>query len=93
MAGLVVSRQMPPTAKGVLFLTLEDEFGFMNLIVWNSVYLIFQYPLFQSSFLLCEGTVQRAKGSSLTHLIMDGVSPLLVRSTEPLLALPIGNLP
>ncbi len=93
VAGLVVSRQMPPTAKGVLFLTLEDEFGFMNLIVWNSVYLIFQYPLFQSSFLLCEGTVQRAKGSSLTHLIMDGVSPLLVRSTEPLLALPIGNLP
>jgi len=80
IAGLVVSRQMPPTANGVLFITLEDEFGFMNLVVWNSVYQQFREILFKSSFLMCEGKIQKAKGAKVTHVIIDTAFPLLVPS-------------
>ncbi|MBM4304523.1 MAG: DNA polymerase III subunit alpha [Deltaproteobacteria bacterium] len=82
VAGLVVSRQMPPTANGVLFITLEDEFGFMNLVVWNSVYQQFKDTLFKSSFLMCEGKIQKAKGAKVTHVIVDKAFPLLPISTN-----------
>ncbi|NBY18833.1 DNA polymerase III subunit alpha, partial [bacterium] len=80
IAGLVVSRQMPPTANGVLFITLEDEFGFMNLVIWNSVYQQYREILFKSSFLMCEGKIQKAKGAKVTHVIIDTAFPLLVPS-------------
>src|SRR5262249_9030678 len=38
VAGLVLGRQRPPTAKGVVFMTLEDETGLMNLLVWRGVW-------------------------------------------------------
>ncbi len=37
-AGLVISRQRPSTAKGVVFMTLEDESGFVNVVLWAAVY-------------------------------------------------------
>jgi error-prone DNA polymerase len=37
-AGLVICRQRPGTARGVTFLTLEDETGFVNVVVWQHVY-------------------------------------------------------
>ena len=36
-AGLVITRQRPGSADGVFFVTLEDETGYINLIVWDSV--------------------------------------------------------
>ena len=39
VAGFVIVKQMPSTAKGTVFLTLEDETGTSNIICWNSVYL------------------------------------------------------
>ena len=38
VAGFVIVKQMPSTAKGTVFLTLEDETGTSNIICWNSVY-------------------------------------------------------
>ena len=38
MAGLVLVRQRPGTASGVVFVTLEDEFGIANLVVWPKVF-------------------------------------------------------
>ena len=38
VAGLVILRQRPGTAKGVIFLTLEDETGYANIIIWRKVY-------------------------------------------------------
>jgi DNA-directed DNA polymerase III PolC len=84
VAGLVVSRQMPPTANGVLFVTLEDEFGFMNLVIWNTVYQQFKDTLFKSSFLMCEGKIQKAKGAKVTNIIVDLAFPLLVASEKTL---------
>jgi error-prone DNA polymerase len=37
VAGLVIIRQRPPTAKGVVFFTLEDETGLMNIVLWPSL--------------------------------------------------------
>ena len=38
VAGLVILRQRPGTAKGVIFMTLEDETGFVNLVIWKTVF-------------------------------------------------------
>ena len=37
LAGLVVGRQRPQTASGVIFVTLEDEFGMVNVVVWHDL--------------------------------------------------------
>ncbi|NBX75232.1 MAG: DNA polymerase III subunit alpha [Proteobacteria bacterium] len=75
-AGMVVSRQMPPTANGVLFLTLEDEWGLSNLIVWKDTAAKYKQILWTHSFLLVEGTIQRDPKSQVLHLIVTSVSPL-----------------
>ena len=36
-AGIVICRQRPKTARGVIFMTLEDETGFVNVILWQDV--------------------------------------------------------
>ena len=42
VAGLVILRQRPGTAKGVIFVTLEDETGIVNVIVWRKIYEAFR---------------------------------------------------
>jgi len=79
VAGIVISRQMPSSASGVLFITLEDEFGFINLVIWNNVFQKFKEVLITQSFLLCEGTLQKAEGAEVYHVIVGSVSPLLAR--------------
>jgi error-prone DNA polymerase len=59
LAGLVVIRQRPPSAKGYVFVTLEDEDGLMNLIVRPRVYEQYRDVLRGASVLWVEGTVQR----------------------------------
>lgn len=58
-AGLVVVQQAPPTAKGFRFLTLEDEFGFINVIVKPAIYEQYQRVIRDNPLLLVEGEVQR----------------------------------
>ena len=57
-AGIVICRQRPGTAKGVVFMTLEDETGFVNVILWQSV--LDQYPVLArtASFLGVSGKLQ-----------------------------------
>jgi error-prone DNA polymerase len=59
VAGLVVARQHPETAKGTVFLLLEDEFGFSNVIVPRHLYEKNREVVKFSPFLLCEGRVER----------------------------------
>jgi len=75
-AGMVVSRQMPPTAHGVLFITLEDEWGLSNLILWKDIAHRYKEVIWNHSFLLVEGTIQRDSQSQVMHLIVTSVSPL-----------------
>jgi len=59
IAGLVVVHQAPPTAKGFHFLTLEDEFGFINVIVRPPVYARYRQLIRAHPLLIVEGEVQR----------------------------------
>jgi error-prone DNA polymerase len=62
VGGLVVTRQRPGTAKGFVFLTIEDETGLVNVIVRPDVYEAFRRPIRTSSTLIVEGTLQKEGG-------------------------------
>ena len=87
VAGLVLVRQRPGTAKGVIFITLEDEFGICNVIVWQKLYQ--QYRRAVSAGRLLRGTGRLQRQSGVTHVIaekVEDISPLLdslVRLHEP----------
>jgi error-prone DNA polymerase len=59
VAGLVLFRQQPQTAKGTIFLSLEDETGVVNLIVWNKVHSQYRQAVYGGRLLVCRGVVQR----------------------------------
>ena len=67
VAGLVTGRQRPGTAKGTLFLTLEDETGNINVVVWTNIQNIFRQALLSSSLLLIKGRLETK--DSVVHII------------------------
>jgi error-prone DNA polymerase len=67
-AGLVICRQRPGTAKGVVFMTLEDETGFVNLVLWESVFKEFALLAKTQSFLGVTGKMQVQ--SNVMHLVV-----------------------
>jgi len=77
VGGLVICRQMPGTASGVLFVSLEDEFGFINLVVWNRVFQRFREPLLTESLLEATGKLEKAEDGDVLHVILDSCRPLL----------------
>jgi error-prone DNA polymerase len=66
-AGIVTGRQRPQTAKGTTFVTLEDETGYTNVIVWNSLAERQRRELLGSSLLGVEGVMQ--KEGEVVHLV------------------------
>ena len=69
--GLVICRQRPQTASGVTFLTLEDETGFANLVVWRTVNDA-HYVLLRTSVVLgVTGKVQSTHG--VVHLVAESL--------------------
>lgn len=60
LAGLVTCRQRPGTASGVLFLTLEDETGNSNIVVWRNVQERCRQAILGGHLLIVKGTVQRS---------------------------------
>jgi error-prone DNA polymerase len=98
VAGLVLCRQQPGTASGVVFITLEDETGFLNLIVFRKIFEQYHLPARHSSILFARGVVERQtrapgmqEGTTATQ---EGVPVIhvVVRSLErldvPQIALP-----
>ncbi len=59
VAGLVLVRQRPGTASGVCFITIQDETGIANLVVWQSLFDKFRKEIVQARLLMVEGTLQR----------------------------------
>lgn len=74
VAGLVILRQRPGTAKGVIFVTLEDETGVVNVIIWRAIYERFRRAVIASRMLRVTGRVQRAHG--VTHVLAEHVEDL-----------------
>ena len=68
-AGMVICRQRPMTAGGVVFMTLEDESGFVNLVVWSTVFEKFRRIILSSTVLGVSGKLQSHDG--VVHLIVD----------------------
>jgi error-prone DNA polymerase len=68
IAGLITVRQRPGTAKGILFMTLEDESGSANLVVWQQLFDRYRKEIVQSRLLMVQGKLQIANG--VTHLVV-----------------------
>lgn len=68
-AGMVICRQRPSTAKGVVFMTLEDESGFVNLVLWQNIYDRYKIVAKTSSFLGVTGRIQ--SNHSVVHLVAE----------------------
>lgn len=66
-AGLILIRQRPGTAKGVCFITLEDETGTTNLVVFPKVYDQYRKEILRARLLMVEGAVERTE---VTHVIV-----------------------
>lgn len=78
VAGLVMVRQRPGTANGVIFITLEDETGIANVIVWRQAYERFRRAVVAGRALKVTGKLQRESG--VVQIIADeieDISPLL----------------
>ena len=70
-AGLVISRQRPGSASGVIFMTLEDDTGFLNLVIWPKVLKQFPRPVLQARLALVYGHLQNDQG--VIHLIAQRI--------------------
>jgi error-prone DNA polymerase len=68
-AGLVICRQRPGTASGTVFLTLEDETGFVNVVAWSRVYEAYRALVNTASFLGVAGKVDSHDG--VVHIVAD----------------------
>ena len=89
VSGLVITRQRPGTASGVIFLTLEDETGVSNIVVWPKVYEIFRKAVIAGRLLRVMGRIQR--DGQVVHVIAEDItdmSQLLSTLARPADAVP-----
>jgi hypothetical protein len=84
VAGLVLVRQRPGTAKGVIFITLEDETGTANVVVWADMFERFRRAVIAGRLLRVTGRLQRDAG--VVHVVaevIEDLSPMLDRLLDP----------
>jgi error-prone DNA polymerase len=77
----VITRQRPGTAKGLIFLTLEDETGHANVIVMPDVYNADQMVVVHERFVRVEGRVQNHEG--VVHVKAERILPLVISAAGP----------
>jgi error-prone DNA polymerase len=95
IAGMITVRQRPGTAKGICFITIEDETGFANLVAFQGIFDQYRKEILQSTLLMVEGKLQREEKvvhviikrcfnlTSLMHgMSKDKYQPILSRSDE-----------
>ena len=94
IAGLVLVRQRPGSAKGVCFITLEDETGVANLVVWPKVMAAYRKAIMTARLLQVTGHVQRDPGSGVIHIVVKALtdrSDALLRLSDNHLAFPLSR--
>ncbi len=90
VAGVVLVRQRPGSAKGVVFMTLEDETGVANAIVWRKAFERFRPVVMGARMVIVRGRIQHAPDGDgyVTHLVVetieDRTNDLLLLSSPPL---------
>jgi error-prone DNA polymerase len=87
VAGLVLVRQRPGTAKGTIFLTLEDETGIVNVVIWPKVFGANRRVVMSAQFLAVRGRIQRE------GLVIHVVAEMLIDLTHELRTLGTGEHP
>ncbi len=80
VCGLVITRQRPGTASGVIFLTLEDETGVSNVVIWRRVYERFRRMVIDGRLLRVTGRLERE--GIVVHLIAEHIEDLSPRLSE-----------
>ncbi len=80
VCGLVITRQRPGTASGVIFLTLEDETGVSNIVVWRRVFERFRRAVMGGRLLRVTGRLERE--GIVVHLIAEQVEDLSHRLSD-----------
>jgi error-prone DNA polymerase len=83
VAGLVLVRQRPGSASGVIFMTLEDETGIANTIVWPKIFETFRPVVLGARLVSVTGKLQNEEG--VIHVVatrLDNLSPLLHRLSD-----------
>ena len=73
-AGMVICRQRPGTASGVVFITMEDETGFVNLILWSRTFEKWRHVATTSSMLIAHGKVERQ--GEVVYVVPDRLEKL-----------------
>jgi error-prone DNA polymerase len=94
LAGLVLVRQRPGSAKGVCFITLEDETGIANLVVWPKVMEAFRKTVMTARLLQVTGRIQRDAVSGVTHVVAETLadrSDALLRLADQPLTPPLSR--
>ena len=89
-AGLVLVRQMPGSAKGVLFVTIEDETGIANLVVWPQVFERQLRVILAAGMIGVQGRIQRE--GEVVHLVarqLTDLSPELASVGDRDIAFPV----
>ena len=81
-AGVVLVRQRPGSAKGVVFMTLEDETGIANIVVWPKVMEQYRKEVMGARLILVEGYIQSSP-EQVTHLVGAAAGRPLPRSDRP----------
>ena len=74
VAGIILVRQRPGSARGVLFVTIEDETGHANLILWPSVFEAQRRLVLSASMIACRGKLQRE--GEVLHVIAEHLTDL-----------------
>ncbi|MBL3552996.1 error-prone DNA polymerase [Rhodovulum sulfidophilum] len=80
VCGLVITRQRPGTASGVIFLTLEDETGVANVVVWPKLYERYRRAVMGGRLLRVSGRLERE--GIVVHLIAEQIEDLSHRLSE-----------
>lgn len=89
-AGLVLVRQMPGSAKGVMFITIEDETGIANLVIWPNVFEHQRRVILSAGMMAVHGSIQRE--GEVVHLVahhLADLSPELASVGERDIAFPL----
>ncbi|MDP5307569.1 error-prone DNA polymerase [Paracoccus spongiarum] len=92
LAGLVLIRQRPGSAKGVCFITTEDETGAANLVIWPKIFAAFRKVIMTARLIDVRGRVQR--GDGVIHIVAESMtdrSDVLWRLSGERLAPPMSH--
>jgi error-prone DNA polymerase len=76
VAGVVLVRQQPGTASGVIFMTVEDETGHANIVIWQRVFQRFRRVVLMGQLVAISGRIQRDESGDVIHLVAEKLADL-----------------